>query len=1007
MKKLLYLTICTLLSATAWAQDLTVNGTVTDPEGEVLIGVNIFVSDQRTIGTVTDIDGNYTIEVPEAQDTLVFSYTGFETRLIPVNGQSEINITLRESSELLEEVVVIGYGTQRKSDLTGAVSKVDGEELQRIPTGNVEQSLQGRVAGVQVTPASGEPGAGAVVRIRGTGTFGDASPLYVVDGMILNDISFLSPNSVESVEVLKDASATAIYGARGANGVIIITTKKGSREGGTVITVDAYQGWQEVANRIDLVNAQQYATLTNELNVNQGGQIRFPNPEEFGEGTDWQDVIFQTAPMQNVQIGANGGNENLTFNASFDYFKQEGVVRGSDFERFTLRLNNEYNIKNFLSLGHNIALLYTERDFAANVTNTAYRASPIATPFDSLGNFSPSSAEISSTGNPEASIFYQNNFNSGYRAVGNFYADVTFLQDFTFRANFGIDLNNTEGKNFVPVFNVSPLQQNRESNLSVSDNQTSDLLWENTLTYDKEFENSRLNVLGGITAQQFTSENLTGRTTNLIGDTEDFFYLNAGDESTSSATNGGDTWTLLSYLFRTNYTLMDRYLFTVSFRADGSSKFGANKRFGYFPSAAVGWNIINEPFMATQEIFSRLKFRASWGQIGNEKIGTYLYTPVVDNNLSVIFGPTESLDNVQQGASILSLPNPDLQWEETTQTDIGLEMGFFENRLLAEIDYYTRTTDEILAAIPIPDYIGSEANPTVNAAKMRNQGIDLNITWRETLDNFSYSVNFVGSTVNNEVLELGGGRTEIFSGGLGFGGWLGTRTVVGEPIGSFYGWKVAGVYQNEADLAIFPTRGTEGGPGDLRFEDVNGDGEITADDRTTIGNPIPDYIFGMSATVQYAGFDFTIDFNGQYGNEIFNAKKASRFGAYNYEASFLDRWTGEGTSNFEPRVTNSGHNYIPSDRFIEDGSYLRLRNLQLGYTLPNTILESINFRDLRVYVSATNLITWTDYSGYTPEIVNLKVVDTGNQVGDPFSAGIDNGVYPIATVYNVGLNLSF
>jgi len=1007
MKQLLLFTICTLLGTLSWAQSLTVSGTVTDAEGEVLIGVNIFVSDDQTIGTITDIDGNYSIEVPDAQDSLIFSYTGYQSQTVPVNGQSEIDVVLLERSEILDEVVVIGYGTQRKSDLTGSVSKVEAEELQRIATGNVEQALQGRVAGVQVTPVSGEPGAGAVVRIRGTGTFGDASPLYVVDDMILNDISYLSPNSIESVEVLKDASATAIYGARGANGVIIITTKKGSEDGGTVISVDAFQGWQEVANRIDLVNAQQYATLTNELNVNQGGQERYPNPEEFGEGTDWQDVIFQTAPMQNVQVSANGGNENILFNVSFDYFNQEGIVRGSDFERYTLRLNNEYRIKDYLSIGHNLALLYTQREFAAGVTNTAYRSSPIATPFDSLGNFSPSTAEISSTGNPEASIFYQNNSNFAYRGVGNVYADLKFLENFTFRANLGIDLNNTQGKNFVPVFSVSPLQQNPDSDLSVSVNRSINWLWENTLTYSKEFENSRLNILGGVTAQEFMSENLTGRTTNLIGEDEDFFYINAGDESTASANNSGDTWTLLSYLFRTNYSLKNRYLFTVSFRADGSSKFGENKRFGYFPSAAVGWNVTNEPFMSGQGLFSRLKFRASWGQIGNEKIGTYLFTPVVNNNLSVIFGPVESLDNVQTGASVLSLPNPDLQWEETSQTDIGLEMGFFNNKLLAEIDYYTRTTDAILAAIPIPDYIGSQANPTVNAAKMRNQGIDLNLTWRETRGDFSYSVNFVGSTVDNEVLELGGGRAEIFSGGLGYGGWLGTRTVVGNPIGSFYGWQVAGVYQNEADLSNFPTRGTEGGPGDLRFEDVNGDGEINADDRTTLGNPIPDYIFGMSASVQYAGFDLVVDFNGQTGNEIFNAKKAARFGAYNYETTFLDRWTGEGTSNFEPRVTNSGHNYIPSDRFIEDGSYVRLRNLQFGYTLPNTLLESLNMRNVRVYISATNLITWTDYSGYTPEIVNLKVVDTGNQVGDPFSAGIDRGVYPISKVYNIGLNLSF
>lgn len=975
---------------------ITVSGTVTAGDtGEPLLGVNILVEGTST-GTITDLDGQFELKVPNEESRLVLSYVGYQTLTLPINGRTVLQVIL-ENDNVLEEVVVVGYGLQRKSDLTGSISSLDAAEIQRIPSGNVEQALQGKVAGVQVTPASGRPGAGAIVRIRGIGTFNDASPLYVVDGMLLNDISFLAPDDIESLEVLKDASATAIYGSRGANGVIIITTKRGKVGGDATISVSAYHGVQEVANQLDLVNATEYAQLVNELSVNEGGGERYSNPASFGEGTDWQDVIFQSAPIQNVQVAANGGTESMVYNVSFNYFSQDGVIRGSDYERFTIRINNEYKLKKYISWGHNIALTYTENENGPGVLTTAYRSSPIAPVYDSLGNFSPLSAEISSTANAEASFFYNNSNGLSYRGVGNIYMDITPFEGLTFRSNLGLDLSKGENKSFVPVFEVSAIQQNQDSRLNVGNTTTRSWLWENTLTYQKEWKDHRINVLGGITSQAFDFEQISGSRLHLIGEDESFFFLNAGDETTSTVNNSADTWSILSYLFRLNYTLMDRYLLTVSYRADGSSKFGANNRFGYFPSVALGWNLTGESFMKGQTAFSRLKLRGSWGQVGNEKIGTFRYSPLVTSNLNVIFGPNETLDNVQNGAAVLNLANPDLRWEETTQIDFGVEFGLFDNRLSAEIDYYSRTTNDILAAVPIPDYIGSEQNPVVNAAEMRNSGFDFNLSWRESLPQFEYSINLVASTVNNEVLSIGGGREDIFGGGLGFGGWLGTRTIIGAPIGSFYGWKVAGVFQNEDELANLPSRGSESGVGDLRFEDVNGDGVITDEDRTFLGNPIPDFIYGLNLNVAYQGFDLAVEFNGQSGNEIFNSKKAARFGLYNFETSFLDRWTGPGTSNFEPRVTNSGHNYIPSDRFIEDGSFVRLRNVQLGYTLPNQWLQQVRLRDFRVYVSGTNLITWTDYSGYMPEVGSSS----------PFASGIDSGIFPIAKTYTVGLNISF
>lgn len=990
------LTLICLLGGTGLVAQTAISGTVTAADtGEPLIGVNILVEGTST-GTITDLDGRFSLNVPSDESRLVFSYVGYQTISLSLNGQTQLQVVL-ENNNILDEVVVVGYGVQRKSDLTGSIASLDAEDIQRIPSGNVEQALQGKIAGVQVTPASGRPGAGAIVRIRGIGTFNDSSPLYVVDGMLLNDISFLAPDDIESLEVLKDASATAIYGSRGANGVIIVTTKKGTVGGEATLSVSSYYGVQEVANVLELVNATQYAQLVNELSVNEGGNIRFADPSVFGAGTDWQDVIFQAAPIRNVQVAANGGSESMVYNVSFNYFDQEGIIRGSDYERFTLRINNEYRLKEYVSWGHNLALTYTESMNGPGVLTTAYRSSPIAPAFDSLGNFSPLSAEISSTGNAEASFFYNNSNSLSYRGVGNFYMDIKPFEGLTFRSSLGLDLSKGESKSFVPIFEVSAIQQNQQSRLNVGNTTTRSWLWENTLTYQKEWKAHRINALAGITSQEFDFEQISGSRLNLIGEDESFFYLNAGDETTSAVNNSADTWSILSYLFRLNYTYNNRYLMTVSYRADGSSKFGANNRFGYFPSVALGWNLTGESFMEGQTIFSRLKLRGSWGQVGNEKIGTFRYSPLVTSNLNVIFGPGENLDNVQNGAAVLNLANPDLRWEETTQVDFGVEFGLFDNRLSAEIDYYSRTTNDILAAVPIPDYIGSEQNPVVNAAEMRNSGLDFNISWRESRKKFDYSVNVVASTVNNEVLSIGGGREDIFGGGLGFGGWLGTRTLIGSPIGSFYGWKVAGVFQNEEELNSLPRRGSEGGVGDLRFEDINNDGVITDDDRTFLGNPIPDFIYGLNLNFAYAGLDLAIELNGQSGNEIFNSKKAARFGLYNFENSFLDRWTGPGTSNFEPRVTNSGHNYIPSDRFIEDGSFVRLRNIQVGYTLPNEWLKKVRLQNFRVYVSGTNLITWTDYTGYMPEVGSSS----------PFASGIDAGIYPIAKTYTVGLKISF
>jgi TonB-linked SusC/RagA family outer membrane protein len=698
----------------------------------------------------------------------------------------------------------------------------------------------------------------------------------------------------------------------------------------------------------------------------------------------------------NYNVSANGGTDHFLYNVSANYFKQEGIIRGSEFERISLRVNNHYELNSFFDIGHNIVFVLTDKKIAPGVVNTALRTSPITTPFDSLGEFSDASI-YSSTANAEASIFYNNNNEQTYRGIGNVFADIHFLKDFTFRSNFGGNIEFLEGKNFRPVFDVSSIQFNEVSDLEVRNNRSNSWLWENTLSYAHEWEHHRVNAVGGITAQEFYSEALKGRSEALLGETEEFYFLDAGTEveGGDALNNNGSTWSMVSYLFRVNYTFLDRYLFTGSFRADGSSKFGKENRYAYFPSFAVGWNLTNEPFMKDQNILDRLKLRSSWGQIGNEKINSEAAIAVVDPNLNnAIFGTSEF---TYPAGTPTSLANSQLRWEETTQSNIGVELGVLNNRLVAEIDYYRRVTSDILTPVPIPKFIGSQDDPVVNAAKVLNRGFDFGISWRDTRGDLSYHAGFVGSTVYNEVLELGEGKEEIFAGGLGFGGILGTRTIVGLPIGSYYGFLVDGVFQNEEELNTLPKRGGEK-VGDLRFQDLNGDGLINdEDDRNFIGNPIPDFIYGFSLGAEYKGFDLNVEFNGQKGNDLINAKKMARFGNYNFETSYLERWHGEGTSDFEPRVTNSGHNYEFSNRFVENGSFLRLRNIQLGYTLPSRISENLKLGMLRVYVSGTNLVTWTDYTGYTPEVSSENVL----------SVGIDSGRYPVSKTVLFGLNVAF
>ncbi len=983
-----------LLCQSALSAQVSVSGKVTDEKGESLIGANILVKNS-SVGTITDIDGSWSLKIQDPYSTLVFSYTGYTTQEIPLKGGNTLDVVLREEATLINEVVVVGYGTQRKSDLTGSVSSVKSEDIQKIAAANPLQALQGKVAGVQVSAASGRPGEGPVVRIRGTGTLNGASPIFVVDGLILTNIDFLNAADIERMEVLKDASAAAIYGTRGANGVILITTRKGSRSQKPRVSLNSYVGQQQAEKRLDLTNATEYGTLVNEISVNSGGRPVYTDPAALGEGSDWQDVIYQDGLIQNYNLNVAGGSENMIYSISGDVFRQEGIIRSSYFNRYTLRINNEYRFSKWLKFGHNVAFVMTDNNREpGGIVFNAIAADPTAPVRDSLGNYGNTSRN-SNVSNPAAQLEY-NSYNRGYgqQFTGNMYSDVFLTKHLSARSSFGFNLVNNRNRSYEPQFFVNDKQQNPESRIFAGFFRGVDWQWENTLNYRREWKKHRIDLLGGYTVQAISGEGIGGGRTRLIGDTEEFFYLNSGDAQTATNYHFGNTpERYLSTLFRLNYALFDRYLITASWRRDGSSKFGSERRFGSFPSLAFAWRVIDEPFLRNQKLLSNLKLRASWGRLGNDKIPASAAVPTVTNNLSSVFGPDEQL---LFGATVITLANPFLQWELSNSLNYGVELGVLDNRLTLEIDHYRRRTDKILVPVPIPDYVGSSGDPYVNAAEVLNQGWEGAMNYSGKLGKFNYRLGINGSTLQNEVLSLGTGN-EALRGAI-ISGEVATLTEVGSPIGAFYGYRVAGVYQNTEDIAQFPNQGIVR-PGDLRFEDVNGDGLISPDDRTYLGSPIPNLIYGFNAGFEVAGIDFSMDFNGVSGNKILNSKLMARgFGIPNFESVFLDRWTGEGTSTTAPRATNGGYpNFNVSDRFLEDGSFMRLRSVQLGYTLPQSLLKRINMSNLRIYLSGNNVILWTNYSGYSPEIGSENVLQVG----------IDGGIYPTARTFLLGLNANF
>ncbi len=981
---------------------VTITGTVTASDiKETLPGATI-VAKGTTNGAVSDIDGHYKLSVTARDSLLEVAYVGYKTMLIPIKGRTVIDIMLDPTKTVLNEVLVIGYGTIKKSDLSGAVGSVKAEDITRITALNPVASLQGNVAGVQINN-SGIPGKNPDVLIRGVGTFNNTKPIYVVDGVILDDISFLNSQDIISMEVLKDASATAIYGSRGANGVIMVTTKMGKGEEKVSYNFTGEVGIQRLAKKISLLNGPEFATVTNIIRPGTYNNVNLVN------STDWQDQIFQTAPIYNFQLSATGSSKSSQYYISGGYFKQEGIVSKSKYERISLQFNNTYNLQKFLKLGNFLTISPFSQQVAPDVVYMAYRADPIVAPYYPDGTF----AAIPGVGNPLATLAASNNYNKGVRGVGNIFAEVSFLKSFTFKSSYGIDLNYNKATNFTPAYTVYnsdgtiSQQQNLQSDLFKSNSYSFTWLWENTLTYEKVIKKHSINALLGYTMQNTTSENMELRGENIIRDESNFWYITPGNiydpgnnvNTINSIKNGVDInqyYSMISYLLRVNYVFNKRYILTATFRSDGSSKFAVNNRYAYFPSFAAGWNISQENFLKEVKFISRLKLRASWGKLGNDKIAYDRRYAATDQNILVILGnPGSPSPGISYGLS----GNPNLRWEVTTQTDVGLESGFFNDRLTVEFDFYNKQTDDILIALSTPGYFGNGGEKiTYNAASVLNRGYELTMGWRDKIGKLKYNIGLNGSWNHNDVLKIGGssGVDSVLIGGDLGNGQAVTRTIVGLPIGSFYGYRTAGIFQNQAELNAYPHL-SDAVPGDLRFEDVNKDGILDSRDRVNLGSPIPTFIFGMNVGIEIFGIDFSLNLQGQTGNKIFNAKEMIRPDRYNFEHHVVDGWTTEGSSNTEPKPSFGGNNYLPSDKFIQDGSYLRIRSLIVGYTLPIVWTKKVYIQKFRIYMKAENLHTFTKYTGYTPELIGRDIL----------YSGIDFGAYPVTAVYSAGINLTF
>jgi TonB-linked SusC/RagA family outer membrane protein len=1001
--KTILLLIVFLGSFSLWAQgQVTVSGTVTEEStGDPAIGVSILVKG-TSHGTVTGIDGDYTLSDVPADATLVFSYIGMNTVEEPVNGRATINVTLSEDVQALEEVVVIGYGTARKRDLTGSIVSIDADEIANLPSTNILASIQGKVAGVHIVN-TGRAGQDPEIRIRGTNSINGYSPLYVVDGLFSDNINYLNPADIESMEILKDPSSLAIFGVRGANGVIIVNTKR-ARRGQTIVNVNSSMGYKEVTHRMPMTNATQFKELYDEQRVNQGvGSFDY---SDWNADTDWQDVIFQRGFLTNNNISITGSGEKSRFYLGVGYTSEEGSIIHEKYSRLTLNLSSDYNVSEALRFGYQVNASRTKPSDAKGVS-AALRAAPIAPIYGPDGVLLHTMPDFqrAQVWNPLIDISTRANHNLGinHRAAGNIYGEIDFLENFSFKTTLSLDYAVGENRAFSPIITVYNPDVGGEEDLttteSISQSKSTQTVAQGDyiLTYDNSFGGHNLTATAGLTTN-FTeysalggsrSQNIEDIIFSIPSDDIDKWWISAiGDKSTSNSSSQYKRFTM-SYLLRALYNYENRYLLNASYRRDGASVFrSVGNTWDNFYSFGAGWVASEEEFMKDQSIVDYLKLKGSWGVLGSQNTGGFNYPtyPRLESVGSAVFG-----DNIITGYSINYLPQ-DLSWEKTYAWEAGLEINLLNNRLRLEPVYYNKNTKDII--VLLSGFSGAK-NALENLGEIRNHGVEVSATWNDQIgaNGFQYSVSANLTTINNKVISLGRGPEDAIFAANGI-----SRTMEGYPVGHFFGYKVAGVYQNREDVkTYYPNSVGSVAPGDLKFEDVNGDGQITQDDRTMIGNPTPDFTYGFNLNFGYKNFDLGIDMMGVYGNEIYRTWDDPTFAQLNYLEQRVNRWNGEGTSNWEPILNPSRSiNLINSNYFIEDGSFFRIRNVQLGYTFNTNWLNAVHLNSLRIYANVQNLKTWTRNTGYTPEIG-----------GSALSFGIDGGTYPLPMIYTLGVNLTF
>lgn len=1005
------------LSFNATAQGRMVSGQVTAAEDELALpGVNVVIKGTTT-GAVTDIEGNYEIQVPSQSAVLVFSYIGYATQEVTVGNQTQIDLKLNADARALEEVVVVGYGTVKKSDLTGSVVSLKSDELTPGANVSMEQMLQGRAPGVLISQETGEPGAAMSITIRGASSITAGNdPLYVIDGMPVNNgavitgtgagmvgnnnprnpLNALNPNDIASIEILKDASATAIYGSRGANGVVLITTKSG-QEGRLRVSYNGYYGTQSVANQLDVLSATEYRDVLNAIIAEGGGNAGEEVTGVDGNGTDWQSELLRNAPIQNHNLSFSGGSSSNKYYVSLDYFDQDGVIRYSGMQRYTARVNVDSKINERYAFGINLNTSFIQDDYVSNGTGlnenagalyAAINFDPTISVFDADGNYNLS--PFITTDNPLALARGEDAVSESFRTFGTVYGEYFLLPSLSAKVKLGGDLNSSRRDVWIDPITVTG-GQNRGI-ATIITGRRDYYLAEGTLNFKQRFDQHTVNAVVGSTYEYFGAESFNGNgrgyalpqlTTNAIG---------SGATDMNILGSGRDLSKLVSYLARINYSLADKYLITASFRADGSSRFGPNNRFGFFPSAAFAWKLHNESFLRDSKLFSQLKFRASYGVIGNQSIPNYRFLPSFDTGADVVLGDTR-LTTIRPSRNA----NPDLKWESTAQLDIGIDFGLWRDRLYGSLEYFDAKTTDLLLNVPKPNSTGFGSR-TENVGSIKNSGIEAILTARVVdTRRFDWTTSANFTAIRNEVLDIGD-ADRIITGGLGFVSDA-TITRPGDPLYSYYGYEVAGVWQEDDNFDLTTDNVS---PGDLKYVDQNGDGTINADDQVILGNTFPDYTWGWTNTFTFGGLSLSAFIQGVQGVSLLNNNLVDTYFPINFRRNkiaepYLNRWTPSNPTNEYPSFVNptaQGQRVVNS-RTVTDASYIRLQSLRLGYTVPVTNINAIS--SLNIYVTANNVFTITDYIGTDP-----GANATGSSV-----LRIDYNTYPFARTLLFGLNVSF